>query len=300
MNEAYEKARQKILNSKVAETTALTLSFEKIGAIPPEITRLKKLEKLELHDTGIKDLNPIAGMTGLRSLTCGSNPIRDTTPLAQLVNLKYLSINHCRIKDISVVGNMKGLESLDVRDNHIGDIGMLRECKYLKYVDISNNLITTLRPLQHVLERDITLKTKGAFWVAFYGSVVMVKGCPLEDPPLTVADRGTRAVLNYWKVQDQKQAPPLSAGVVGRAPTVVTPVREEMRRLKEDVQDALVHNDFGKAFELLAKTGEDLSGWRGRWNALVRDSADGVISDADFRKEENLLRRALLEIVRNL
>jgi hypothetical protein len=297
MTEAYEKARQKILDSKVEETTQLNLMFERIEKIPPEVTRLTKLEVLNLHDTKINDLSPIAGMTSLRQLTCGSNPLADMSPLRKLVNLEKLYLNHCRVTDLSIVGDLPVLSTLDVRDNRVKDIGVLSGCKQLKYVDISNNLVTSLRPLRHMLERKITLKTRGAFWATFYGSVIIVKGCPLEDPPLTIADRGTQSVLNYWIVQDQKQrskdgVEPAGLNHQGRAAVPDA--------LRQEIQDALVRNDFAKAFTLLAKAREDISGWQGRWNALNRDVADGVISDVDFRKEENIIRRALLKVTRNL
>lgn len=128
---------QKVDSEYNAEACALLL--EKLG----------NLREVNLENSRIKDLSPIAYLTQLKKLMLDYNKVEDLSPLESLNRLEKLFLVHNRISDIQPLSQLKGLVYLYLNDNDIADISPLRGLKELKYLYIAHNSISDLSPLSY-------------------------------------------------------------------------------------------------------------------------------------------------------
>jgi Leucine-rich repeat (LRR) protein len=73
----------------------------------------------------VSDISPLAGLTGLDSLNCGSNGISDIAPLAGLSAVDNLDLHDNDIADIGPLAGMTKMATLDLSENRIEDISPL-------------------------------------------------------------------------------------------------------------------------------------------------------------------------------
>lgn len=115
------------------------------------ITRLPKLTALNLKGNQITDLTYFPYMYPLYQLSLdyqGPDYIRDITPLQYMNNsLQGLSLQGNKITDISPLANLKSLKYLSIRDNRITSLNALDNKTLLSGLDFSINLVTDLSPL---------------------------------------------------------------------------------------------------------------------------------------------------------
>ncbi len=107
-DDAYAVAERRIAEAKANGADKLSLSQKDTRAltqIPPEIIGLETLHLLNLDNTQIADLTPIAGMTRITSLSLDNTQIADLTPIAGMTRMTHLSLkkhlssicDHCGI-----------------------------------------------------------------------------------------------------------------------------------------------------------------------------------------------------------
>ncbi len=123
----------------------------------------RDMEVLNLDHNQIKDLTPLAGVTGLRVLILSDNNgiedlgplsglgpqlfhvnlhrsgIQDVGPLSGLTGLRWLSLRVNSIEDVGPLGGLSGLESLILRENQIEDVGPLSGLTGLEELDLRLN-----------------------------------------------------------------------------------------------------------------------------------------------------------------
>ncbi len=89
---------------------------------------LTRLDSLNLPDTGIADLRPIAHLTAMKSLTLRGAPIDDAglAPIARFRGLTSLNLDRTRITDAGLtdVGNLTRLQNLWLNQTAITDAGL--------------------------------------------------------------------------------------------------------------------------------------------------------------------------------
>lgn len=98
---------------------------------------LSDLELIEVYGTGMTDISWVTGLTKLKQLWIGNNPVADLTPLQNLTQLKGLGLPDSTLTDLSIVANLTNLEFLDLGMNTIADISALSHLTSLKMIDLS-------------------------------------------------------------------------------------------------------------------------------------------------------------------
>ena len=93
-------------------------SCEDVRNISP-LARLTGLVDLQVGKTGVTDLSPLAGLVRLRRIEASYTPICNVEPLAQLTNLQELDLSHTEVSDLTPLNNLKKLQVLDVRGSKV-------------------------------------------------------------------------------------------------------------------------------------------------------------------------------------
>lgn len=121
-----------------------------LGLGPDDLTcdAVAGLTSLTAEDAGIRDLDGIENLLGLRHLHLDLNPISDLGPLSQLQALETIGLWGATVRDVSPLSNLEHLETLVLGNNAIEDIGPLAELDGLKDLNITNNSVSDLAPLR--------------------------------------------------------------------------------------------------------------------------------------------------------
>ena len=77
-------------------------------------------------------LEPLRGMTSLRELSLGQNPVTDITPITALSALSALDLSYTEVIALAPVGQLAGLRSLDLRGSRASDLSVLGELANLE------------------------------------------------------------------------------------------------------------------------------------------------------------------------
>lgn len=124
--------------SSLTKLKELNLNYNLISDLSP-LSSLTNLEKLSLYsqesaeiywqaseeerqyplESNLRDITPLASMTGLRELLLGSNKIGDVSPLASLTRLEKLDLSNNEITDVSSLETMSSLVKLYVGKNYV-------------------------------------------------------------------------------------------------------------------------------------------------------------------------------------
>lgn len=114
------------------------------------LAQLPALQKLTLSDCG---LSTIAGLTSAQHLTyldLGSNTVRNLEPLASMTGLKELNLQHNAVTGLSDLATLTNLEKLDVSYNSLSSISPVSSLAKLNWLDVSHNSLTGLSGIDAV------------------------------------------------------------------------------------------------------------------------------------------------------
>ncbi|MBK6995560.1 MAG: leucine-rich repeat domain-containing protein [Lewinellaceae bacterium] len=122
------------------------------------------------HSNLFSDLNPIAGLTKLKQVTCFDSQISDLSPIAGLMNLQTLDCHSTQVGDLSPLAHLTNLQQLNCNSTQVSD----------------------LNPILPLIKsgRQVT-------WEDFEGDI-RVKDCPLVHPPVEIVQQGNEAILEYF------------------------------------------------------------------------------------------------------
>lgn len=147
---AYELAQAKIAEAARSGVTELNFSgeaFRALDRLPPEIGKLTGLQSLDLRNTQITDLAPLAGLTGLRRLNLFNTRITDLASLAGLTGLQVLDLRFSFISDVAPLAGLTGLQRLGLDYSQITDLTPLAGLTGLLSLNLGFTRITDLTPL---------------------------------------------------------------------------------------------------------------------------------------------------------
>jgi len=100
---------------------------------------------LDIGDIGVKNIQPLEGLSSLVALGIGDNEITDISPLSNLTNLKILILKDNRnLQDLSPLSKLTNLEELDFRYNDLAqlDISPILSLTNLQKLRVSSYKIT--------------------------------------------------------------------------------------------------------------------------------------------------------------
>ena len=132
--------------AKEARVTSLCFSFTRISELDP-LAGLTELKSLDLRSTKISDLGPLAGLTALQFLDLAGAQVLHLNPLAGLTALKALDLDGTQVADIGPLAGLTALVSLDLDGTQVLDIGPLASLTALKSLDLVGTKVSDLAPL---------------------------------------------------------------------------------------------------------------------------------------------------------
>lgn len=130
--------------SSLLSLVTLDLEINQIRDVTP-LADLSGLEDLNLHRNQVSDLTPLKNLDGLTSLCLAFNQIRDIGPLAGLIGLKWLDISCNDITDLTPAADLIYLRALLAGANRISDFVALEEL-VLRVFDLGDNNVSDIAP----------------------------------------------------------------------------------------------------------------------------------------------------------
>ena len=107
--------------------------FEKVTdfkiSISEFLAAVKNIKRLDLENTSVSDLTPIAELTRLKRLDLNNTSVTDLTPLAGLTALEWVNLWNTFVSDLTPLAGLTRLEWLDLRNTRVSEaqVRWLRE-----------------------------------------------------------------------------------------------------------------------------------------------------------------------------
>ena len=124
------------------------------GELTPD--DLAQVTKLDLSESEIAELKPLAGLTGLVFLNLSGNWISDLTPLAAMTGLVDLRLNGNQISDLKPLSGMTEMKLLQLDGNRITDLTPLATLIQTRFIELQDNpqlTVAEIEKLQKLLPR---------------------------------------------------------------------------------------------------------------------------------------------------
>ncbi|MBN2442364.1 MAG: leucine-rich repeat domain-containing protein, partial [Spirochaetales bacterium] len=158
----------------------LYLRFNQLTSLPPEISNLTNLQLLDLNYTQLTSLPPeISNLTNLQKLYLSSNQLTSLPPeISNLTNLQGLDLSSNQLTSLPPeISNLTNLQRLDLCDN--------------QFTSLPREILTLSLP----------------FCWNYGDSIngIYIKGNPLTNPPVEIAQQGDKAIRNYFTKLKQEE-----------------------------------------------------------------------------------------------
>lgn len=135
--------------SSLVNLTSLQIRNTSISADEMKlIGSLPNLKRLTLSNCGLTTAAGLETAVSLEYLDLSQNTIRDLSPLAGMTGLQELYLQHNAVNDLTVVGTLKSLRRLDVSYNLLSTLTPIYDCAELTYIGAGNNTITSLAGIE--------------------------------------------------------------------------------------------------------------------------------------------------------
>ncbi|MHB1452325.1 MAG: leucine-rich repeat domain-containing protein [Saccharofermentanales bacterium] len=151
------------------------------------LSQLKNLVELDVFNSCLKDISPLAGLHDLKILDLSGNPdIIDFDPISELTSLKTLYIFMNNFTNLNFLVKLVNLEEIGFGPSNIGNISTFRYLKKLKTISIDSNEISDLSPLKDLTElRDIRCQQNQVKSLAPLASLQNLNILDLGNNPIT-------------------------------------------------------------------------------------------------------------------
>ena len=137
------------VQSEKACVDSLDLAETRISDLRP-LASLAALKRLDLRGTQVSDLEPLANLKRLEWLDLWRTQVSDLRPLASLTALKRLDLRGTQVSDLEPLANLKRLKSLDLWGAEISDLGPLANLKRLESLNLWSTQVSDLEPLANL------------------------------------------------------------------------------------------------------------------------------------------------------
>jgi hypothetical protein len=166
-----------------------------LGNLAP-LSGLSALTTLDVSNTNVADLAPLRGLSALTTLFVSGTPVADLTPLSRLSALASLFASNTQVDDLSPLSGLSALASLFASNTQVADLSPLSGLSALTTLSVSRTQVADLAPLIARITAGCKVKWSHATWE---GPGIYVEGCPLTSPLPNIVQRGTEAILNYFR-----------------------------------------------------------------------------------------------------
>jgi len=135
---------------QLTQLQTLDLSFNQLTQFPPEIAQLTQLQELYLNDNQLLQLSPALGhLTQLQSLVLSGNRLTQLPPeMGHLTQLQLLDLNSNQLTHLPpTLGQLTSLQQLNLSNNRLTQLPpQLGQLTLLQQLDLSDNQLTDLPP----------------------------------------------------------------------------------------------------------------------------------------------------------
>lgn len=108
---------------------------------------LDNLQVLEANQTGLYDLEPLTGISGLRELSLKGNAIDNIGMIDAFERLELIDLSDNQLTNIQPLGKLSGLKTVLLQKNEISRLEPLNANEALWKLNLSQNLVKDLAPL---------------------------------------------------------------------------------------------------------------------------------------------------------
>ncbi len=81
----------------------------------------ERVRLVNLDNTRVSDLSPLAEFKFLYSLRLENSPVRDLSPVAELKNLRLLYLKNTQVSDLSPLTELKNLQWISLENTQVSD-----------------------------------------------------------------------------------------------------------------------------------------------------------------------------------
>ncbi len=135
---------------KESKQSRFSLANSNLKSLPDEfwtIQLTKKVTSLYLHNTGVSELGPLAGLTGLQTLWLSNTGVSELGPLAGLTGLQMLSLDNTGVSELGPLAGLTGLQMLSLSNTGVSELGPLAGLTGLQTLSLHNTGVSELGPL---------------------------------------------------------------------------------------------------------------------------------------------------------
>jgi Leucine Rich Repeat (LRR) protein len=166
-DDAYKAAQRLIAKARRDGAAVLDLNHGEIRALttlPPEIASLTGLTWLDLNNTGVTDLTPLAELTGITELYLNNTGVTDLRPLAKLTGITWLYLNNTKVTDLRPLAKLTEITRLGLANTGVTSLTPLTKLASLTTLRLDNTGVTALTPLANLTGlKTLTLDKTGVF-----------------------------------------------------------------------------------------------------------------------------------------
>lgn len=111
-----------LTKERLLEVTELNLEGYSLRRLEG-IEALVNLRMLDVSETLVTDITPLAHLTQLEALDLQNDGVEDITPLAHLTRLRWLRLKDNPVQDVSALSQLTRLERLDLSGTRVTELG---------------------------------------------------------------------------------------------------------------------------------------------------------------------------------
>jgi len=141
-----EWAGQFFRRLQIRQPTRLNLGQTAVSDLSP-LAGLTGLQELSLNQTAVSDASPLAGLTGLQTLSLSQTAVSDPSPLAGLAGLRELYLSQTAVSDASPLAGLTGLQTLSLSQTAVNDLSPLAGLTGLQSLYLEQTAASDLAPL---------------------------------------------------------------------------------------------------------------------------------------------------------
>ncbi|MEM1152054.1 MAG: hypothetical protein AAGI03_16180 [Pseudomonadota bacterium] len=129
--------------------------FENVEVLPPQLSDLKHLTRLDLDNTQVAELKPLAGLTALQALYLDRSQVTELAPLAGLTALRTLTLSNTQVAEIAPLAELTELQILILANTQIAELAPLAGLRALRRLHFRDTPACAIEPeLQALSEID--------------------------------------------------------------------------------------------------------------------------------------------------
>jgi hypothetical protein len=189
----------------------LYLTYNKLKELPDSISLLQNLSQLYLRKNDLSELpNSISHLQNLSQLFLNDNQLRELPDsISRLQNLSQLDLSENQLREIpDFISHLQNLSTLFLNDNQLRELpDSISRLQNLSYLNLSSNQLSKLPDsisrLQNLSYLNLSFNQLRELPNSIGNlqnlSKLHLNGNPLVNPPIEIANRGIKAIREYFR-----------------------------------------------------------------------------------------------------